>query len=207
MKKVFKIGCLGFLVLIVLGALIGVFAGGGDEAADTATPDTAAPAVETPAEEAPAEEAPPVEEAAAETEVGIGTALEVGDVTFTVNSKETAAQVGPSVLPETASGKYVVLDVVFKNNGNEAVTVDSSFFKLKQGEKTFEADAMASMSANQGEDGTLANAFFLEEVNPGSEISGKVAFDVAPDIADAADLTLQVQSGFFGTETGTINLQ
>lgn len=138
---------------------------------------------------------------------GIGTATEVGDAVFTLNSVELADQVGPSVLPTKASGKYVVLDVTYKNNGNEAVIMDSSFFKLIRGEKKYEADAMGSMSANQGEDGAIENSFFLQEINPDSEIKGKVVFDVAPEVAEATDLQLQVQTGIFGTETGLISLK
>lgn len=189
MKKFFKIGCLGVIALVVLGIIIAVATGGGDETADTSTGSKA-----------------PVEEKKAEV-AGMGEVVKVGDVSFTINSKETADQVGPSIMPETASGKYVVLDVTFLNGGNEAVMIDSSFFKLKLGEKTYEADSMASLTGNQNEDGSIQTAFMAEEINPDSEVTGKVVFDVNPDVADSADLQVQVQSGLFGTETATINLK
>lgn len=85
--------------------------------------------------------------------------------------------------------------------------VDSSFFKLKRGGKTYEADAAASLSANQGEDGNITNSFMAQDLNPDSEMSGKVVFDVTPEIAEATDLQLQVQTGAFGTETELINLK
>lgn len=100
-----------------------------------------------------------------------------------------------------------MLNVTLKNNRNEAVTVDTNFFKLKRGEKTYDADAMASMSANQGESGDIENSFFLQQLNPDMEISGKVVFDLAPEVAEAQDLQLQVQTGFWGTENELINLQ
>lgn len=137
----------------------------------------------------------------------IGDTVKVGKITYIVSKKEAKDQVGPSVLPTKASQKFVVIEVTLKNGGNEAVTVDSSFFKLKRGEKTYEADSAASMSANQGEDGTITNSFFLQEVNPDSEVKGFVVFDVAPDVAAATDLQLQVQTGVFGTETEKISLQ
>lgn len=137
----------------------------------------------------------------------IGDLVKVGDMQYKINSKTTADQVGPSALPTNASGKFVVIDVTLKNNGDKAVTVDSSFFKLKRGGKTYEADSEASMSANQKEDGNIDNSFFLQQVNPDSEITGKVVFDVSPEIANASDLQLQVQTGAFGTETAIINLQ
>lgn len=140
-------------------------------------------------------------------EYKIGDLVKVGDMQYKINSKTTADQVGPSALPTNASGKFVVVDVTLKNNGDKAVTVDSSFFKLKRGGKTYEADSEASMSANQKEDGNIDNSFFAQEVNPDSEITGKVVFDVSPEVANASDLQLQVQTGAFGTETALINLQ
>ena len=195
MKKFFKIGCGGLLALIILGAIIGALGGedtsNKDDNTETAQQETSEPATEEKTKET----------------VGIGTPLEVGDAIFTLNGVELADQVGPSVLPTKASGKYIVLNVTYRNNGNEAVTIDSSFFKLKRGDKTYEADSAASMSANQGENGAIQNSFFLQEVNPDMEISGRVVFDVAPEVAEATDLQLQVQTGFWGTETGIINLQ
>ncbi|PHD75923.1 hypothetical protein COF64_11145 [Bacillus sp. AFS043905] len=138
---------------------------------------------------------------------GIGDVVKVGDLEYTIKEKKEADQVGPSVLPEKASGKFVVLEVSLKNKGNEAVTADASFFKLKRGEKVYEADSAASISANQGEDGQIENSFFLQEVNPDSEAAGKVVFDVAPEVAEASDLKVQVQTGVFGTETESITLK
>jgi Domain of unknown function (DUF4352) len=142
-----------------------------------------------------------------ETNPKIGDDVKVGDMNYKVNGKKTADQVGPSALPQKASDKYLVIDVTLKNNGNDKVTVDASFFKLKRGEKTYEADSAASMSANQSEDGNIDNSFFLQNLNPDSKISGKVVFDVAPEVANAKDLQLQVQTGAWGTETGIIDLK
>lgn len=187
MKKAFKIGCLGIIGLVVLIIIAVVAFGGGEESTNTGGGDSKA-----------------TEEAKV---AGIGEIVTVGDTQFTVNSKETAAQVGPSVMPETASGEYVVLNVTFKNNGNEALLVDSSFFKLKLGDKTYEADDMASITANQNEDGSIQNSMFMEEINPDLEVTGNVVFDVTTDVASSTELQLQVQSGLFGTETAIINLQ
>lgn len=190
MKKLFKLGCGGIIALIVIIIVIALASGGDDE---TSTSTDSNKTNSTSKEE--------------KQVANIGTPLEVGNAVFTLNSVELADQVGPSVLPEKANGKYVVLDVTYKNNGNDAVTIDASFFKLIRGEKKYESDSMASMSANQGEDGTIQNSFFLQEVNPDMEITGKVVFDLAPDVAEATDLKLQVQTGAFGTETGIINLK
>lgn len=194
MKKFFKFGCGGLIALIILGVIIAALGGG-----DNSTKDKGNGKQPASTEVRKKDDKDKV--------VGIGTALEVGDAVFTLNGVELADQVGPSVLPKKASGKYVVLDVTYKNNGNKAVTVDASFFKLQRGEKTYESDSVASMSANQGNDGNIQNSFFLQEVNPDMEIKGKVVFDLAPEVAEATDLQLQVQTGIFGTETGLINLK
>ncbi|MED3691315.1 DUF4352 domain-containing protein [Peribacillus butanolivorans] len=195
MKKFFKIGCLGFIGLIVLGIIIGIATGGDDTETKNSTK-----------KEETKTDSKEKKETKAKT-YGIGDVVKVGDMEYTIKEKTEKDQVGPSVLPDKASGKFVVLEVSLKNNGNEAVTADASFFKLKRGEKIYEADSAASISANQGEDGQIENSFFMQELNPDSEASGKVVFDVAPDVAKASDLKVQVQTGVFGTETETISLQ
>src|SRR5699024_4399011 len=140
-------------------------------------------------------------------EFSIGDQVDVGDITYTINEKSTTDEVGPDILPEKASDTYVVVDVTIKNNGNESITVDSNFFKLLLGDKTYEADSTASMSANQSDDGDVENSFFLQKVNPDSEITGNVVFDVSSDVAEDDELQLQVQTGAFGTETEVINLK
>lgn len=194
MKKFFKIGCGGLIALVVLAIVVAALGGGDDTAKDGEG--NKKPASTNVGKEDKKDDV-----------VGVGTPLEVGDAVFTLNGVELKDQVGPSVLPTKASGKYVVLDVTYKNNGNKAVTIDASFFKLKRGDKTYESDSAASMSANQGEDGNIQNSFFLQEVNPDMEITGKVVFDLAPEVAESTDMQLQVQTGIFGTETGVINLK
>lgn len=191
-------------------AVIVVFAiaqGGGDSdttADATTTSNSPAAADSSSKEKAPAKDEPKAEPEAQAYKVGDKVA--VGDLEYVINEMETASKVGPSIAPTKASGEFVIIDVTLTNNGNEAVTVDSSFFKLQQGEKTFEADSMASMSANQGNDGGIDNSFFLQEVNPDSTITGKVAFDVSKKVASSKDLQLQVQTGMWGTETEIIGL-
>ncbi|MFJ8462125.1 DUF4352 domain-containing protein [Lysinibacillus xylanilyticus] len=197
------------VVIVVLGAI-----GNSTEGDDTTKKDDAKDKVETStettenkADSTKVDKKEDKKDKEKEEIIGIGTPLEVGDAVFTLNGVSSADQVGPSVLPTKATGKFLILDVTYKNNGNKAVTIDASFFKLKRGEKTYESDNAASMSANQGDDGSIENSFFFQEVNPDMEISGKVVFDLAPEVAEATDLQLQVQTGIWGTETGMINLK
>jgi len=137
----------------------------------------------------------------------VGDTVKVGDMQYKVKSVATAKEVGPTYGKENAKDTYVVIDVVVKNNGNEAVTVDTALFTLLKGDKKFEADSAASMSANQSEDGNIDNSFFLESINPDSKLEGKVVFDVSSSIASSNALKLQVQTGFWGTETEVIKLK
>lgn len=139
-------------------------------------------------------------------EYKIGDTAKNDDIDITVNSVESAKQVGPSALPTTAKDTFVVVDVTIKNNGNEALTIDSTMFKLKNGEKTANADAGASTSANQSDDGTITNSFFLEQVNPDSTTQGKVVFDVSQDFANSDKKKMEIKSKLFSTNTVIFNL-
>lgn len=130
---------------------------------------------------------------------GIGEAVKVGDVEFTVNNTSTAKNVGGE-WGSNAQGTYLLVNVTVKNVGNESITTDSSFFKLKAGEKTYEADSSASIDA----DSDLK--FFLQQVNPDLSTTGTVVFDVTDEVIANPDLMLQVQTGFWGTETGEIKI-
>jgi hypothetical protein len=74
------------------------------------------------------------------------------------------------------------------------------------GSKTLSADSSASMSANQDESGQITNSFFLQQLNPDVEMSGKVVFDVSADQAASQSTKLKVQTGSFGTQTAEIKL-
>ncbi|EQB4898097.1 DUF4352 domain-containing protein [Enterococcus faecium] len=136
----------------------------------------------------------------------IGDDVAVGKMEYKVNSVEVAKQVGPSVLPTNAKDTFLVVDLSVKNAGDKAVTIDSSFFKLKADGKTFEADSAASMSANQDENGNITNSFFMESLNPDMQQTGKIVFDIPEAQANAQNNVLQAQTGYFGTEAVSIAL-
>ena len=136
----------------------------------------------------------------------VGQVVEVGSMQYTVTGVSTAKSVGPSILPTDAKDTFVVVDLTVKNLGDKEVTIDSSFFKLLDGSKTLSADSSASMSANQDESGQITNSFFLQQLNPDVEMSGKVVFDVSADQAASQSTKLKVQTGSFGTQTAEIKL-
>jgi hypothetical protein len=129
---------------------------------------------------------------------GIGDALKVGDVTFKVNEMKSVKQVGDEFLNKQTDQQFLMMNVSVSNGGKDTVTTDSSFFKLKKGETTYEADSEASIYANN------ADEFFYEDVNPGITSTGWVVFEVP---ADQKEFKMNVQTGAFGTEQGVIDLK
>lgn len=194
-KKKSKVlpGCLGLLLLMLLiGACAAAMGGGNDE---------------TKKEENTTNTTTKEDKKETKKAYKIGDTVKVGKMQYKVNSVSTATAVGPSALPTKAKDTFVVVDLEVKNNGDEAITVDSNLFKLKTNGKTLEADSAGTMSANQGEDGSIENSFFLEQLNPDSVTKGKVVFDVSKAMADSSDKQLEVATGFFGTETDVIDLK
>jgi len=201
-----KGGCLktigiAFAILIGLGILLAALGGGDETATSTETPvtgQTETTEEDTDATETTEDEATEDEPAEEVVEIaGIGEQIDVENVYFTVNEISTATNVGGEY-GQDAQSQFTIINVTIQNEKNEAITVDSSFFTLLSGERTYEADGSAGIYANED------TSFFLESVNPGVAITGNVVFDVPADLADPI---LQVQTGFWGTETGQINLQ
>jgi len=191
MKKLFK-GCLTTIgALVVVIAAIAIFASGGDEeASSTGNGDSNSGEKEKQVKKA-----------------GIGEEAKVANVGFTVtNAKSTSKIESGNEFTEdaTTSGKFVILDMKIKNKKKEALTIDSSYFKIKTKDgTTFEPVTSGQVMMAMGPD---ANDFFLTQINPGLSKSGKVVFEVAKDVK-LENTVLQAQTGFFGTESIEINLK
>src|SRR5574344_2079831 len=137
-----------------------------------------------------------------ETTYSIGEAVDVGGLSVTVNGKSNQVTVGNEFLNETAgSGNYLLLDITITNNGNEAVTVDDSNFKLIKGETTFKSDGTATIYVNDE-----SASFFLNQLNPESTLSGIVAFDISKESANDRSEERRVSGGFFSGDKELINI-
>lgn len=134
--------------------------------------------------------------------VGIGQVANVGDVSYLVNNIETVNSLGSEYFGETAQGVFLLVSVTVSNNGNESLDVSDSFFTLVDGEKTFDSNTMAAIHANENGD-----SFFVKSINPDLSLTSYVVFDVPQSIIDSSTKQLQVQTGYWGTEKGLINLQ
>lgn len=136
----------------------------------------------------------------------LGEDVVVGDMLYKVNPISTTDRVGNEFLGENAKGIYVLVPVEVKNNGKKETHVTSSYFKLKSGDVEYEASSSGTLYANNNENGASTGLLF-EPLNPGLTMNGVLVFDVPQDVANAENLTLQVQTGAFGTEKADIKLK
>lgn len=196
MKRFFKFGCLGAIGLMV-GLIIVVLILGDDLDGDKAT--------KVSSNESPNEQSkePTQKEETADSENEIkkvGEELGVGKVVFKVNSVEETDKItaGDGLFkytPDAEGAVFLIVNVTVKNEDTEMIQTDSSFFKLKS-----ENGADYSPSTIIAADDKF---FTFEGINPGLALTGNVVFEVPSGLTG---LDLQVQTGFWGTETGIINL-
>lgn len=181
-----------FIVLAAI-VVIGVFAnmGGDSDSKDATAKSTATSEATTDSSTKASSE---------ETVYSVGQTFTVGDVEYTVNSVSTTQTVGDEFLNETAQGTYLLLNVTIKNNGDDALSVSNDYFTLYKGKTKYTSDSTASLYASDD------SGFFLEKVNPGNALTSNVAFDIPQDVVSDPDLQLQVQTGYWGTQTALVNI-
>lgn len=189
MKKVFKFGCLGVVGLFVLLVIIGLMID------DTSTTTTTDEKVENQSQETDEKKEEP-----SIKKVGLGQELIVGNVTFIANSVDELNQITAGngmfkYTPDAEGAVFLNVNVTVKNNGKDMIQTDSSFFKLKT-EDGVEYSPSTVIVADD-------KYFTYEGINPGLALTGNVVFEVPSGLSG---LDLQVQTGFWGTETGIINL-
>ena len=106
--------------------------------------------------------------------VPIGQTATAGDVAWTVHDAWQATEL--SSYSQKKRGNFIIVQLTFKNNGKEAVTLDSASLEILDDKgRTHETDTDASMYVPTNQD------LFLNQVNPGVSQEGRAIFDVAPD--------------------------
>ena len=202
MKKLFK-GCMTAIVAVIaLGIIISLVSGGGDDTASTSTSieDTTASEQTNSQSEAETEEA--VENAK------IGEAATIDDIAFTVNEARSTQEINDPdgnefIEPVTTTEQFIVINASIKNGKQEAITMDSNFFRLLTDDGT---------TYEPKNDGDLImvvpteKMLFLEEINPGLTREGLAVFEIPAGVS-MESLTLEVDAGFFGTKSVQIDLQ
>lgn len=191
------------IAAIIVIAAVG---GGGEESTDTTQTTSGEVTSDQGQEETNSSDAVEEVEKVAEevTAVKVGEPATVGDVTFTVTGIEETNEISSGnefIENATTSGKFIIVDVAVKNDKSEAITMNSSHFKLVSGSTEYEPSTDGTVAMAMGAD----NQFFLEQINPGLEKAGKIVFEVGSDVDVAASI-LRAQTGFWGTETIEISL-
>ena len=128
-----------------------------------------------------------VEEPAA----GVGTAVRDGKFEFVVDGIECGvAEVGSEYLKKTAQGQFCLVSVGVKNIGDKPQMFlgDNVSLFNAQGQE-YSADTEAGIYLD-----STAGATFLEEINPGNQLSGKVVFDIP---AGAVPASLELHDSAF----------
>jgi hypothetical protein len=99
-----------------------------------------------------------------------------GKFAFTVTGMKCGAKsVGPKEFGDKAQGEFCLVDVTIKNVGKDAELFNDSSQKAYDAKgQEFSVDSGAAIYAN-GDSST-----FLEDINPGNQVKGKLVFDVPP---------------------------
>ncbi|MFI7598997.1 DUF4352 domain-containing protein [Actinoplanes sp. NPDC049681] len=170
----------GVLVLCCGGGVIAAIAGGDDDKPDASATTASAkrqattkPGAKT-APKAPAGKVTTEPVATRDSGPGLGDPVRDGKFEFTVTKLDCSkTKVGSEFLNEKAQGKFCIISVTVKNIGKEAQTFDGSSQKAYDAEGTeFSNDTGAEIYANEG------SPTFLQEINPGNQVKGKLIFDV-----------------------------
>lgn len=198
-KPIYKKWWVWLLAIVIIGAALG----GGDDENPIADGENVVAQENTDSTNDQPKEA---ETSVDVVEVGIGEPAKIADVSFTVNSIEETKEISSGnefIESAVTEGKYVILEVTVKNEKKEALTINSSYFKLITLEGVVyepNTDGKVMMAMMDEED------FFLQQVNPGLSKTGKVVFEVGEDL-DLNTAVLQGQTGFWGTESVEISLK
>jgi hypothetical protein len=166
------------ILLCVCGGIVVALTSGNDkDAAEPTGPgaDTTQPAERT---ASGSDATQPPEPQQRQKAPGTGVPVRDGKFEFVVTSVQCGkTRVGGDVLNATAQGQYCLVTMNIKNIGNEAQIFDASSQKAKNAAgQVYSADGTASLYANQD------SQAFLNQINPGNQVSGGiVVFDVPKD--------------------------
>ncbi len=122
---------------------------------------------------------------------GIGNPVRDGKFQFTVTKITYAHRVGNSFLHKMAQGEFTILHITVTNIGTVAQTLDDSAQYVYDARgRQFSADSEADIYLNNNDQ------VFLNQINPGNTVHGKIAFDLPKgDKAVKAELHDSIFSG------------
>ena len=187
------------VVIILLAVLVSLFGGGGGESDKETSTDSEAKEEEKKESAKKKDDKKKKEQAAAVT---IGQPVTAGDIEWTVTDARQAGQLSQESFGQfgdTKTGNFIVVDVLFTNNGSEPSTLSPQSLNLLDSsnrESRPDTDTIGYVPNERN--------IFLEQVNPGVTREGTVIFTVAPD---ASGFRLQVgDANPFGGEDALVDL-
>jgi len=171
----------GFVALMMVIAMTG--GGGSEEPAVADDTSTTAAAGSTKAQSAGANDAGASEEE--DDTPGLKTSVRDGKFEFTVKSVECGEdKIGSSFMAEKAQGQFCIAKVKVSNIGDESQMFDgSSQYLYDQDGREFTASTEAAFVLPESQS-------FLEDINPGNTVTGKVVWDVPAAGFEATELEL-----------------
>ena len=187
-----------------------------DDSADTSPPaqesPTPPPANDPPEDQsAPAEEPAPEEPANCGTKatddctphVSFGGSVRVDALVWKVQSVRAATALGDQQygLGAKANGRFVVVTLKVHSKKNESATLTDNAFQLEVDGNKYDTDSDGTIAAM----GAGEEPFFLEDIGPDADVTGKVVFDVPKSV-----LSKKVEMRFnelgFGSTHGYIDI-
>lgn len=176
MKKILKWGLIGFVVLIVIGAIAG--AGNSGNQSSNSGSNSASNGSN---------------QSETEKQYGLNEAVQDGDLAFTVTNVETAQTLGNSFTQKNAQGTFYVLTLKIENKGNKTATFDTSMAKVvddqgREFERSIEGQTAKGMAQGNVD-------LFLQQIQPSLSVTGDVVFDLPSDISNPM---LLVKGSLFG---------
>lgn len=154
----------GVIGLCVFFGVVGALTGDPD---DTTTPAADAGAGETTGTKTTTTKAP------AKKTAGIGDKVRDGKFEFTVTGMDCSkSKVGSEYLNTKAQGKFCIVSVAVTNIGDESQLFTGGDQLAYAGKTEFKNDSTAELYANED------SQTFLEDINPGNSVKGKLIFDV-----------------------------
>lgn len=176
MKKIFKWGGIALVVLIILA----IFASGKSGNQSSSTNNAANTASNN-------------NQVETKSIAKLNESVQDGDLVFTATGVTTATTLGNQYTRKDAQGQFQIITLKIENKGNETKLIDSSMITLtdSQGRKfdrSIEGQTAKGMTQGKVD-------LFLQQVQPGLNITGDIVFDIPKD---AAGLKLNVKGSYFG---------
>lgn len=193
------------LWFIILAVIVGLSVLGNALGEDEEKPQKISPSGEEtvitsnePQEDTTEESSAPEKEEEKEVVFTVGDTVQNDKMEFTLTNVETNSEITDdsgflSFRPDSENNRYLTFDVIIKNISNEAISLDSSGFRLFKGETRYIPTTILN---NRG--------LNIETINPGTEIERQVYFDVPADVAESDELRVEIESGIFSRTGQTI---